>query len=1216
MAEEQTDSSPAQVARLQQQLQQREAELAVTNRIGALLASAPDLKHVFEGARIEIMSIIPCTGLSFFLLTRNKKKLDWIYGYELGHEVDLRDIPPQPLNVGYSGHVIRSGAPLHLTNTAELDNTALNTVIVGETYSAWLGIPLTVANQTIGVLALENNIPFSQRQIDLLQTISAPIAIAIQNARLFEETNHLLAESQKRTAELATINNVSSAIATQLNFDALIQLVGEQIRTVFKADIVYIALHDKRTNQIHFPYEYGDKNPSRPFARGLTEQIINSRQPLLINQDIDKHHKAYATQQIGVQQRSYLGVPIVVDNHAIGVISVQSQTEEECFTRSDLHLLATIAANVSTAVHNAQLYQQTQRRTDELATLAEIGHDMASSAELQPVLERIIGRIRTLMGVRDIALFMLDADEATLRPIVAQGEYAPAIRNNLIQLGSGITGAIARNGQAEFVNYPAKDPRAIHITGTPDPEEDEEGLMAAPITINGRVEGVLILWRPHSEGLFTQAELTFLVNVARYVASAIGNGRQIIEAQRRAKEMTALAEVGWDILATLNRQTVIERIVTHARELLLAHTSAIYLLQADNHTLKPTAAVGEIATAVSAFNTQVGLGFVGHVVATGIADTVKDTSSDGRTIHIKGTKETPPGEKLLAAPLMLQNNAIGAMVVWRGPQDEPFTDAELRFLVGLAQQAVIAIQNAHLFEQAQQARTAAEEASHAKSAFLANMSHELRTPLNAIIGFTRLVKRRSTDLLPAKQLDNLDKVLLSAEHLLGLINSILDIAKIEAGRVDVNPRWFNLDTVLDICLTTTQPLIKKESVSLEKEIITPIPPIYSDEEKVKQILLNLLSNAAKFTPFGAITIRASHTTDQLIIEVIDTGIGIPPEALHRIFEEFQQVDSSTTREYGGTGLGLSISLHLAQLLRGNLSAHSQPGIGATFILTLPLHFTQPTQPAIPTSHPPTTSSQPSTPHPQPIILAIDDQPDVIYLLQENLAESGYTVIGALNGEDGLQKARQLQPFAIILDIMMPHKDGWQVLHDLKTDPQTHHIPVIMLSIVDKKELGYRLGATDYLIKPLNNDAVLSVLNRIPTPPTRQSPARLLVVDDDPQVADMVGQLLENEPYQVETAVNGQDALHHIHTNPPDIILLDLMMPQLDGFGVISHLHQNPALRHIPVIVLTAKTLTNTESAQLTQSVQQVMRKQGLLEESLIAELQQALRQYKPAPPAP
>jgi CheY-like chemotaxis protein len=393
---------------------------------------------------------------------------------------------------------------------------------------------------------------------------------------------------------------------------------------------------------------------------------------------------------------------------------------------------------------------------------------------------------------------------------------------------------------------------------------------------------------------------------------------------------------------------------------------------------------------------------------------------------------------------------------------------------------------------------------------------------------------------------------------------------------------------------------------LVKEVAMGLPPVNSDQDKVKQILLNLLSNSAKFTIDGQITIQAhSDEYNRLVVSVSDTGIGISAADLELIFEEFQQGDSSSTRQFGGTGLGLSISRQLARLLGGGLSAASVGDQGTIFTLTLPFIYGQ-SEILQATGQIESLPGQVEISSEQRIVLAIDDNPDVIYLLTENLGEAGYQVVGANSGDEGLQKAKDLNPIVITLDIMMPHKDGWQVLHELKNDPATRDIPVILLTIVDKKALGYELGAADYLVKPLDEEAVLAALKRLAEANGDSLPKHLLIVDDDPQVADMIKQLLVDAPYQVSTAGDGLAALDSIKRQIPDVILLDLMMPQLDGFEVLSRLQQEESYRDIPVIVLTAKSLSASEATLLQESASQIIQKQGLAAETLVTELQKAL----------
>jgi signal transduction histidine kinase/CheY-like chemotaxis protein len=503
-------------------------------------------------------------------------------------------------------------------------------------------------------------------------------------------------------------------------------------------------------------------------------------------------------------------------------------------------------------------------------------------------------------------------------------------------------------------------------------------------------------------------------------------------------------------------------------------------------------------------------------------------------------------------------------------------------------------------EELQQANIKIKQADRLKSEFLANMSHELRTPMNAIIGFTRLVLRKAADILPSKQQENLKKVDLSANQLLSLINDILDLSKIEAGKMSVSIMPFDLTSLVDACFATVEPMVKSEGVHLVKEVPQDLPELVTDQDKLKQIIINLLSNALKFTEEGEVRLSAALEDSDLKIAVCDTGIGIPSDAIKYIFDEFRQVDGSSTRRHGGTGLGLSISKKLAHLLGGTIDVSSAEGEGSTFTVTLPLGKREEApEETVRLDLEPLTPAQMKG---KKVLLAIDDDPNVLILLRE---EEGYYVVGALSGEEGVRKAKEIQPFAITLDILMPHKDGWEVLNDLKADPATRDIPIIVLSIIDNRELGFSLGASDYLVKPVEKDTILATLKRAARIPAN----RVLVVDDEPAAVDLITQLLQEEGYHVKGVYSGEKALGALAEEPPDIILLDLLMPGMDGFEVIERVKANQDWRDIPIVVVTAKDLTDTDWEFLRQRVDKIIRKSGLDSETLVGEVQGLLRDY-------
>jgi len=496
------------------------------------------------------------------------------------------------------------------------------------------------------------------------------------------------------------------------------------------------------------------------------------------------------------------------------------------------------------------------------------------------------------------------------------------------------------------------------------------------------------------------------------------------------------------------------------------------------------------------------------------------------------------------------------------------------------------------------------EADRLKSEFLANMSHELRTPMNAIIGFTRLVRRKSADLLPLRQRENLEKVEISANQLLALINDILDLSKIEAGKMSVNIMPFDLAPLVDTCFATVESMVKGGWVRLLKEVPDDLPEVLSDQDKLKQIIINLLSNALKFTEEGEVKLSAALEDASLRIAVSDTGTGIPSDALEYIFDEFRQADGSSTRKHGGTGLGLSITKKLTHLLGGTVDVSSVEGEGSTFTVTLPL--TMRDEEALAEALRPDEETRASVEMKgKKVLLAIDDDPNVLILLKQNLEDEEYYVVGALNADEGIRKAKEIHPFAVTLDILMPQKDGWGVLSDLKADPATRDIPIIVLSIIDNKELGFSLGAFDYLVKPFEKEAVMAALQRIPGVPDK----RVLVVDDEPDAVDLLTQILQDEGYQVKGAYSGEEALRALDAAPYDIILLDLLMPEMDGFEVIQQVKTNPRWRDILIIVVTAKDLTDSDWGILHRSVDRIIQKSGLARDGLMKEVQSLLREH-------
>jgi signal transduction histidine kinase/CheY-like chemotaxis protein len=562
----------------------------------------------------------------------------------------------------------------------------------------------------------------------------------------------------------------------------------------------------------------------------------------------------------------------------------------------------------------------------------------------------------------------------------------------------------------------------------------------------------------------------------------------------------------------------------------------------------------------------------------------------------------------------------------------------------LASQSQLAIENALLFQQVEEKGRELQIASQHKSDFLANMSHELRTPLNAIIGYSEMLQEEAEDVGDEAYLPDLQRINSAGKHLLGLIDDILDLSKIEAGRMDLHLESFDVAELVRDVRAIVQPLVEKNDNALVVACPDDIGEMTADLTKVRQTLFNLLSNAAKFTDHGTIALRVEREAPPptpphgdgeggipgvaggfplstavgrgpwglsglmvgspgggaVTFAVTDTGIGMSEEQLGRLFEAFSQADPSTTRRYGGTGLGLAISKHFCQMMGGDIAVQSTPGHGSTFTVTLPAVVTAEPEPAL--SATPVTAIPIPRPSPLatgPVVLVIDDDPAARDLLTRYLQAEGFSVVTAATGDEGLRLARERRPVAITLDVLMPGVDGWSVLTTLKADPDLAEIPVVVVSILDDRGIGYALGATDYLTKPIDRDRLLAIVRRY-RPDGLAAP--VLVIDDDPAARDMLRRTLEREGWPVEEAPDGRAGLAQVAARTPALILLDLMMPEMDGFDFLDELRRNDAWHELPVVVVTAKALSEHERQRLNGHVECIIQKSSQSRQELLAEI--------------
>jgi signal transduction histidine kinase/DNA-binding response OmpR family regulator/HAMP domain-containing protein len=661
------------------------------------------------------------------------------------------------------------------------------------------------------------------------------------------------------------------------------------------------------------------------------------------------------------------------------------------------------------------------------------------------------------------------------------------------------------------------------------------------------------------------------------------------ELRRSVEELRALGDVTQAVNSTIDLETVLTTIVAKATQLSNTGAGAIYVFDDASREFRLRATYGMDDTIIAEIRNRhirVGETAIGRAVEQRMPIQVSDIQSEPSVVLDVIVRAG--FRALLTVPLLGADRIVGALVVRRKEPGE-FAKNTVELLQTFAAQSVLAIQNARLFREIEEKGRELAEASEHKSQFLANMSHELRTPLNAIIGLTDMLVNNAPRFGTERALEPLRRVHRAGTHLLGLINQILDLSKIEAGKLELNPESVSILPFLDDVIGTARPLAEQNKNTLSVECPRDLPPIEADTMRLRQIILNLLSNACKFTKTGDIKLKvktAARDERQFIeIAVSDTGIGMTPEQVSRLFEEFTQADASTAHQYGGTGLGLAITRRLSRVMGGDVTVASELGRGSTFTVSLPLAAA-----AIVDCQ--TDESVRSG----DCVLVIDDDLTARELIADYLRQAGFAVMTAAGGLEGLKRAKERRPIAITLDVIMPDIDGWTVLAALRGDPQLADTPVIMATIADEQRHGMALGAVGYLTKPIDRDKLVDLVRRHRAP---SGPTRVLVVEDDATQRDLVRMWLQPPQWAMSEAENGRVALDRLKEAAPDVIILDLMMPEMDGFQLVAALQEHPQWRRIPVVVVTGLDLSAEDRARLNSGVQSVLLKQSFKPTELI-----------------
>jgi PAS domain S-box-containing protein len=867
-------------------------------------------------------------------------------------------------------------------------------------------VPLRVNERLVGVLVVESNRPhaFGSEDFDILRAAAHQTGIAIGRARL-------LAAERRRADEQQALRATMADLAANLEISDLLQTVLERAVQLLGVSHGELAIYDAEREQLEVraSYNVGRKETIGTriaLGEGAMGHVALTREPLII-----PSYGEWSGRSSQYEQVDFHGVmvaPLLMGGKLTGAIAVMDRDPVRQFREEDLRLLDLFAPQAAIAIENARLFAAERRRAEEQQALLDTMKDLAGELELSKVLQRVLERAVSLLDVTGGELATFDEQRGDLVIVASHDMGANAVGSRMA-LGEGAMGQVARTRESLIIpRYQDWAARSAQYT-----QSTVQSVMAAPLMIGQRLVGVIASVHSDPERTFGPADLRLLELFAPEAAIAIENARLFTASRRQRQYFAELVQNSPVAIVTLDTDHNVTS-CNPAFEALYGYTDAEVIgRNLDDLITDETTRAQAVNYTTQALGLQA-------VRAIG-----RRRRKDGTLVDVE----------VLGVPVVVDGEQVGMMGLYH----------DITTLLA--------------------ARRDAETANEAKSRFLAGMSHELRTPLNAILGYSEMLQEDARDAGQDGAVADLEKIRSAGRHLLTLINDVLDLSKIEAGKMELFLETFEVRPLVEGVASTVAPLVEQHGNRLVLDVAPDVGRMRSDMTRVRQVLLNLLSNAGKFTEHGTITLAARRNGTELELAVSDTGIGMTEEQLGRLFQAFAQAEASTSARYGGTGLGLALSRMFCEMMGGTLTVSSEPGKGSTFTVRLPVEIPDaaPVEPG-------------QTAGKGPAVLVIDDDQQARDLLVRMLAKAGFHAISASDGATGLDLARSERPAVITLDVMMPGMDGWEVLSALKADAATVDIPVIMVSVLDERQLGFALGAADYLKKPIDRQALLKALD--------------------------------------------------------------------------------------------------------------------------------------------